>query len=511
MDKKTHISMSKIFENLGMRKPRYSAFDLSRETKLSMKMGDLVPVYIEEIVPGDQFRVKSEIMMRLAPMISPVMHRVNVYMHYFFVPNRIIWNAWEEFITGGREGTTVNPMPIFNMAAVTGGITEGSLADYLGLPATSPGSPVYQPSALPFHAYHQIWNDYYRDPNLTPAINVQALVSADSMNVLRKRCWEKDYATSALPWPQRGPAVNLPASVQYRDVSEVVRTSDGAHISGPLGSDNVVGNLLQDFGGGSFAARLENLEDDPINVTINDLRTSSALQRWLEKNARGGYRYIEQILSHFGVKSSDARLQRPEYLGGGRQPVVISEVLNNTGTTAAPQGEMAGHGLSIGQTNSFNKRFEEHGYVMGICSVLPRTAYQQGIHRHWMRKTREEYYWPEFANLGEQEVRKAEVMYNEALTEAENNETFGYQQRYAEMKYGCSSVHGDFRSTLNFWHMGRIFSLLSPPELNEDFVTADPTDRIFAVQDGSDHLWVQMYHDVKARRPMPYFADPRLS
>lgn len=497
---------NKIFDRVGGRKPRMSAFDLSREQKLSCKMGELVPIYLEEIVPGDQFNVRSECMMRLAPMLAPVMHRVNVYMHYFFVPNRIIWNEWEDFITGGREGTS---NPIYPVVPMGGSHSESRLADYLGIPTVSGSAGNINISQLPFRAYQLIYNDYYRDETLNTTVWDPSVNPLTGLADIRNRSWEKDYFTSSLPFAQRGDSVSVPTTL--RDPA-IVTSTDGTFNLGDnveIGTDGSGNQTLRVDTSATPAGDRELIIDAVEGIDINDLRLSSALQRFLEKQARGGYRYIETILSHFGVKSSDARLQRPEYLGGGRQPIVISEVLNTTGTAEAPQGDMTGHGISTGVTNSFNKRFEEHGYVIGIMSVLPRTNYQQGIHRHWNRFEKEDYYWPEFAHLGEQEVKNKEI-YFDLADETYSEGTFGYQQRYAEMKYGCSTVHGDFRDSLDFWHMGRIFS--SQPSLNADFVMADPTNRIFAVTSGDpDHLWVQLYHNVKARRPMPYFADPRLT
>lgn len=509
--------MPNIYEKIGMSKPGYSAFDLSHERKLSCKMGSLIPVYLQEVLPGDFFKVKTELMMRLAPMIAPVMHRVNVYVHYFYVPNRIVWPgdetvpSWQQFITGGKLGTAVPTMPVMTPTTdyQEADTQPGTLWDYLGLPPVALDSaPPYAPApnALPFRAYQQIWNDYYRDPNLTDPIAISD--NAECIH-LRSRSWEKDYFTSALPWPQRGPDVSVPVEFNYSDESTAYYGAGAAPVvsAAALGT-NAAGEILNPASPGAGTVQIQNLDPDAIDVSINDLRISSAIQRWLEKNARGGYRYVEQLLTHFGVRSSDARLQRAEYLGGGRQPIVISEVLNTTGTEEAPQGNMAGHGYSVGTTNSFKHRFEEHGYVMGIMSVLPRTAYQQGIPRHFNRKEKLDYYFPEFANLGEQEILNQELYYNQA-SQANSFATFGYQQRYAEYKYGLSSVHGDFKFNLDFWHMGRIFD--SPPSLNETFVTSNPTNRIFAVEnEDNQNLWVQIYNDVKARRPMPYFSNPSL-
>lgn len=488
--------MAKIFEKIGMRKPRHSGFDLSREQKLSCNMGDLIPTFLEEVVPGDHFKVNTEIMMRLAPMLAPVMHRVNVYMHYFFVPNRIIWNQWEDFITGGREGTSEPTFPTFNVA--TGNAQVGTLRDYLGVPVGIASDPAILVSQLPFRAYQQIFNDYYRDQNLQAPVDITEINAATS---IRKRAWEKDYFTSALPWTQRGPAVGIPMDLSYADIS-TVKQSTGALPTASALETTSAGALTSSAGVGS---RIENLTSTAIDFTVNQLRLSSALQRWLETQARGGARYIETMLSQFGVKTDDARLQRAEYLGGGRQPIVISEVLNTTGTIDAPQGDMAGHGISSGNQANFNYKVPEHGYIMGIMSVLPKSAYSQGLPRHWTRNDKTDFYWPEFANLGEQDVKLSELYYDGA---GETGATFGYQQRYAEYKYAQSTVHGDFRTTLEYWHMSRKFS--SPPTLNTSFVTADPTKRIFAVEAGQK-LWVQLYHNVKARRPMPFFADPRLS
>lgn len=499
----------RIFERTGIRSPNLSAFDLSHEKKLSCNMGNLIPIYLQEVVPGDQFRVSSEIMMRFAPMVSPVMHRVDVFVHYFFVPNRLVWNQWEEFITGGKEGTSTPVFPQVNINDPTNEV--GSLFDYLGLPpgdGTSSGP--YQVSQLPFRAYTLIWNDYYRDPNLHDEVDHTSVIENQK---IRNRCWEKDYFTSALPFAQRGVAPQVPFDINYKPYTEVynedgtkpANNSGGVDIQAGVGANNdsvlrpdaLIDNL-----------RFENLDQSTTGLDVNELRRTVRIQRWLEKAARGGYRYIEVLLSMFGVKSSDARLQRPEYLGGGKQPVVISEVLNTTGTTEHPQGDMAGHGISVGKSNTFQEQFEEHGYVMGIMSVLPRSSYYKGVPRHWRRFDRFDHPWPEFANLGEQEVTNDEVFLDGS---APDTGVFGYQQRYADLKYGVGSVHGDFRNTLDFWHLGRNFATL--PALNESFVEFQHQNfhRIFANTTTTDHkLWVQIYHDIKARRPFPYFADPRL-
>lgn len=509
-----------IFTTNAKGRVKYTAFDKSHDKKLSLNMGKLVPVMLEEIVPGDKYSVQSEVMLRLAPMLAPMMHRVNCYMHYFFVPNRLVWNEWESFITGGRDGTEAPIAPRITLNNThKDKFLHGSLADYLGVPtfATAPGT-ISQDlilSALPFRAYQLIYNEYYQDQNLTTPIdfslNSGSITDPNEilrLTALRQRAWEKDYATSALPWTQRGDEVDIPITKDYLSQSIVKNASTGAPYgnASQLGSD-ALGGLDDNL---SVSLRIENL--DSAEFTINELRRSARIQEWLEKTARTGSRYVEQILSHFGVKSSDARLQRPEFLGGGRTPIVISEVLNTiaeaTPSTYEPLGTMGGHGISVGATNKFARKFEEHGWILGIMSILPKTAYHQGIHKSFFRFDKFDYYWPEFAQLGEQEVKNQEIYYDPTGSKASLG-VFGYQSRYAEYKYSNSSVHGDFRDATDYWHMGRKFT--SPPDLNTSFVMSDPTHRIFAVTDPDVHkVYAQIYHKVKAVRPMPFFNIPQL-
>lgn len=512
-----------IFDKIRITKPRKNKFDLSHEKKMSLNMGNLIPMLVNDIVPGDSFRVNSEILIRFAPMLAPIMHRVNVFTHYFFVPNRLVWDEWEDFITGGATGLSEPVPPYITINSTSSGLfAKGTLPDYMGIPVPPQDpDPVQQTvdiSALPFRAYQLIYDEYYRDPTLSDpsefakTSGAQPFSEASIICAMRKRSWEKDYFTSALPEAQRGGSVGSPVTGSvgagtFR-TGDVRKNSDNTLATGDLtanlgvmsaGADNAYQELT---GSGELT---------DASMQITELRRAIRLQEWLEKNARGGYRYIEQILSHFGVRSSDARLQRPEYLGGGKVPVVISEVLSTFQQTAegVPQGNMAGHGVSVGNTNGFSKTFEEHGYVIGIMSIIPKTAYQQGVPRHFSRFDKFDYYWPEFANIGEQEILNQELYMDYASVTPNKATTFGYQSRYAEYKYCPSTVHGDFLDNLSYWHMGRIFEAI--PSLNQAFIEADPTQRIFAVTDPDEHkLYCQIYNSVSALRPMPYFGTPTL-
>lgn len=511
-----------IFTKIQIKKPKRSAFNLSHEKKYSMNMGDLVPNFLQEVLPGDKFQIRSESLVRFQALLSPLMHRVDVTQHFFFVPYRLIWSEWEDFITGGEDGTASPVFPTLsannsnvNVSSVLG---VGTLADYLGFPSLNvTSSDSIEPfNALPFRAYQLIYNEYYRDQNLTDPIELSkssgntGLVDITS-NVyrsqiwrLRRRAWEKDYFTSALPWPQRGPSVDLPVGdsapliAEYEGQKFPVNVGDGEH-----GDNSYIESEAP--AGSDLFADLENA----TATTINDLRRAYRLQEWLEKNARGGARYIEQIFSHFGVKSSDARLQRPEYLGGSKNPVMVSEVLQHSQSTSdSALGTMGGHGVSAFGSKPIKRFFEEHGLVMGIISVTPKPAYMQGMPKLFLKNDKFDFFWPEFAHLGEQEIKNQELYYDPSDTDY-NNKTFGYTPRYAEYRYVPSTVHGDMLTSLDYWHLAMKFD--QQPNLNKKFIECNPRGNIFAVDPSiQDSLIIQTYHDFKAVRPMPKYANPIL-
>jgi hypothetical protein len=506
-----------LFNSIKLERPKKNVFDLTHDVKLSADMGNLTPILTLECVPGDKFEIGCESLIRFSPLIAPVMHRMDVSMHYFFVPNRILWDNWEKFITDANSGAVMPYIASrqfedrFKPANPTSALT----ADYLGVPPPPDFSTNTEINALPFAAYQCIYNEYYRDQNLIAPVNYK-LIDGDNttstprvreLTDLRKRAWEHDYFTASLPFAQKGAAVDIPLGEISGDA--LVKTSGTTTTL--TGSPNSItvpnATSTPPYAPNQLFAETDGLELQP--TTINDLRRAFRLQEWLEKNARGGTRYIESILTHFGVKSSDKRLQRPEYITGVKSPVIISEIVNTTGQVnqpgqdaGLPQGNMAGHGMSVSSGRSGSYYCEEHGYIIGIMSVMPKTAYQQGIPKTFLKNDTLDYYWPSFAHIGEQPVTNNELY---AYT-ATGQDTFGYVPRYSEYKFMPSRVAGDFRTNLDYWHLGRIFN--SQPSLSASFVECEPTKRVFAVTGQDQSLYCHVLNKIKAIRPMPKFGTP---
>lgn len=526
-----------------LRKPQRSTFDLSHEKRLSTRMGKLTPILMSECIPGDSFRGSTEVLLKLAPMIAPIFHRLNLYVHYFFVPNRLLWKDWETFITGGRLGQEANPAsapvpPFYTIGYLTGLnqdlLDTGSLADYLGVPPIPDANTALWSTrsldAMPFAAFYRCWYDYYRDRNYTADNTVLPLTSGSQDGVgnygianTRYRAWEHDYFTSALPWTQRGNEVLMPiqgtGSVTYLPFSEFENQSSGNPGAGNITTPGGDPAVMQ-VGGAGQSLRVVNI--DEVNITnseisINDLRRAVRLQEWLERNALAGSRYRESIRAHYGVWTSDARLQRAEYIGGGKAVVQISEVMTtayseDASSEVIPPANPSGRGSVYSDTNRFRYRCEEHGFIVGVLSVMPTSAYMQGLPRMFQqRNTFLDYPWPSFAQLGEQEVYEYELYMDPATVSPlrSSQVAFGYQSRYSDWKHIGSSSHGDFRSTLDMWHLTRKFA--STPLIGSAFVTFEDElqDRIFNVS-GVDTLWMYAYNKLTVNRALPYFGTPRL-
>lgn len=534
----------KGFTSVELRKPKRSMFDLSHENRLTTVMGRLTPFFISETLPNDTFRNNSEVMIRLAPLLAPIMHRVNVFTHFFFVPMRLLWEDTELFFSHGRLGTETPPeVPNISLEEILTDnpgeyFGKSTLADYLGMgKITDAEAGAYadvRVNVAPFLAYNKIWMDYYRDRNYQeddyfetpmPVPSGQMAMGPASNNIryfqLKIRHWEKDYFTSALPFTQRGSEVMLPLEgtglVTYLKPSIIRKASDD---SVAAAGDMIVAGIAGEMEAGvapvdAYVDNIDSVELTSSDVSINDFREAITLQRWLERQALGGSRMNETIYAHFARKTSDSRLQRAEYLGGGKINVKISEVLTTAfseddAANTVPPASMAGRGISFGSTNSFTYNCEEWGFVIGIMSVMPTSAYMQGSHRMFFnRSSFLDYPWPTLAHLGEQQVYKYELYQSATNTPADRNvqPIFGYQSRYADWKYIPSQSHGDFKETLDFWHATRKFA--SSPTLGGTFVTFDQniSDRLFAVSD-VDTLWCYIYNNCSVLRSLPYFGTP---
>lgn len=471
--------------------------NLSNYKLLTCRMGELVPANVVEVLPGDSMRLQSSALIRVSPLNAPIMHPVTVRLHHWFVPARLVWTGFEDFITGGAdgEGGAAGAYPTINAGG--GGFTAGTLADYMGIP---PGVASLVVSALPFRCYNLVYNKNYRDQDLT------TVVTQDS-TALQNIAWEKDYLTTARPWAQKGPDVTLPLGASAPVIGTTAGvptfTANGAGSARALQQTNAVGSVswaANPTATGTAKWSVTGLEADLSSATavnVNDVRLAFALQRYQEARARYGSEYVD-YLRYLGIKPSDARLQRPEYLGGGKQTLSFSEVLQ-TGVDSADDGvgTLRGHGIASLRSRGANSFFEEHGFVLTLLSVRPKTIYANALSRMWSRRTKEDYFQKELEQVGQQIVYRREVYAEADAAGAGGDTEFGFQDRYDDYRYQESNVAAEFRTTLNYWHMGRIFS--SAPALNSAFVVSDPTLRVHAEQT-TDTLWCMVNNNVVARR-----------
>lgn len=532
---------SHLFSQIPRAEIPRSKFDRSHSYKTTFDAGYLVPIFLDEVLPGDTFSMNSTLFARVATLIAPIMDDLYLDTFFFYVPERLVFEHFQR-MCGEQENPDDSTDFIFpTLKAPSAGFEVGSLADYFGLPT---GVPNIEVRAEPFRCYNLIYNEWFRDENLQDSV---PFTKADSDNIsnykLLRRGKRHDYFTSALPWPQKGPAVDLPLSGnaslvlgnnpglafgttsisvpngngnmwrEWKVPATEYKTGSGSASTYPLFSNNPTSSPSQN----SRFFTVDGVRDINVDlssvgaVTINSLREAFQVQKWYERAARGGTRYTEILRSFFGVTSPDARLQRPEFLGGSSNRIDVNVVPQTSASGEdTPQANLSAFAsVAVNRKNGFTKSFVEHGWILGFVNVRAPLTYQQGINRMWTRKTKFDMYWPPFAHLGEQPIYNKELF---AQGNSDDDKVFGYQERSAEYRYFPNMITGKFRSTyaqsLDVWHLGQKFDKL--PVLNEEFILDNPpVDRILAVQDEPQFL-LDCYFNLKCVRPMPLYGVPGL-
>lgn len=593
-----------IFNSIQVPKVPRSRFNMSHYNQMTADYGRLYPFLFIDCVPNDTFKLGADVLINTAPMITAPYTQNDVRLDYFFVPYRLLWKDWKDFITGGEDGTAEPILPYITVNDWDNYIEEGydprCLLSYFGVKCfDSNANDVINDekvSSLPLRAYALIWNEWYRDQNVEEEIDIDFEHSGSDSSFLEDkfysfcdgygflhRRWRKDYFTSALPSPQRGVEVPINFNTNYKipveimerlqgpgwtKLSSTIRAKMGDELVNPAewapqGADSItVGNgsgmyirinadgelkqvsQTEVSGGGLHVMQLADIEDvyaplgewlrnlmsdnpeamyvnsqDMPAITINDLRRANAIQVWLERNMRAGARYVEQILSHFGVRVPDYRLDRPEYLGGEQFPVQISQIFQNSESTQdSAIGSYGGKGKAAVSARIRKYRVEEHGCIIGLMSILPKAVYANGINHYFLQRDKFDFYFPEFANLGEQEIKTKEVAVTPQMVDGLGNitdSTFGYTPRYSHMKFISNQVNGEFlNSGMRHFTQYRQFS--GEPNLGVSFLDVNPTrdgiNRIWAVEDAemTDHFWCTIFNQVHAKRPMPKYGTPKL-
>lgn len=535
-----------IFSKVGGAHPRRNKFNLSFDVKTTADMGTLYPVGTPMMmVPGDSFRIGHEVVAQLQPLVAPIMADISIYFYDFFVPFRLLWDKWEEFITRGVDGDSTPPLPYYSprtTSAQSPKTGKGSNWDYFGFPVGVDETHV-KVLDFPWRAYNLIWNEYFRDENhmqelpLVPQADGIALDdSLSTLNYLPQRvCWGRDMFTSALPFQQRGTPVGIPVvssgiTSDFDLVANAYSSFDPSDVKMKVESHHTQGVAfegynaeLQSFTGSSSlssSSSLDSMKDslndnfskhlhinDITSADVADLRFMFQVQKFMERSARSGVRYTEFLRANFGVSPRDDRLQRPEFIGGTRSPILIKPVLQTSESSgqSTPTGTKYGQGMTADSTYSGTYYATEYGVMMTLMCIRPKTSYQQGVNRQWIKDTSWDFFNPLFQNLSEQEIFKEEIFATN--DETENKKVWGFTGRYNELRHNQSVVTGDMRDTFDYWHLGRKFT--SAPELNAKFLTCDPSKRIFAVQNEAGFI-LHIGQRIEALRPMVYMAEPGL-